>query len=152
MLSQTDRIRIYIKAITRCLLAIALVFIVSLFIRIYSESAVFIFAIFGFVLVLAGFHIKITKAILLIRNNIKFAIPVIFTSFLLISCKVWVNETKLWGCMSQGSPSGTIRLLNYTFFFFWTSIMIWEIYIYIKKNKQGLVSGNRNVSTFESGK
>ena len=132
MLSKIDRIRVYVKAITHCLFTISILLIVSMFISIYSELAVFIFSITSFILVLAGFHIQITKGILLSTNNIKFAIPVIFTSLLLISCKVWVNETKLWNCMSQGPPSGSIRLLNYTFFFFWTSIMIWEIYIYIK--------------------
>lgn len=138
MLSQTDRIRIYLKAITHCIFAIVILLIVSPFLKLYSESAVFIFAIISFMLVLTWFHIQITKGILLTRNYIKFAIPVIFTSLLLISFKIWVNETKLWDCMNQGQPNGTIRLLNYTYFFFWTSIMIWEIFYNIYLPLSGL--------------
>ncbi len=134
-ISLAYRLKTFTRTITVCLLLILIIFFATLLIGSYSYFSGGVFALVSLILVLLAFHVQIGKAFL-IRGSGKLLhiFLVILLSFSLLYFKIWVNENIVRYCVDT-HPSDIAELVNYLGFFFWTSFLICEIYVFFLSKK-----------------
>jgi proline iminopeptidase len=124
-----DRFRVYTKSII-LLLATVAAGVVLFFSFMGFDDRLVIIAIVWIGLALVGFPFYISKKLDTSSKPLLFALPVAFASIGLLTLKVIVNESAFRSCLDS-PPS----ILNYLWFYCWSSVFLWEVYFVIKTRK-----------------
>jgi hypothetical protein len=129
-----NRIAIYVRSTTACLIELIVLCVLGLFIAVVNEEIGLLLIVLSLPFVFFHFHYMLTKHLLHKHGISKlYAIPVIAVAILILVLKIYVNEIS--DLTYPHDVSELSRLVNYILYILWTGTVLWEIFIVFLKHK-----------------
>ncbi len=125
-----DRLNVYIQSLIKYVLSVIIVLAIGLLVGFVHRELGLLLIVSLITFVFIKYHYDMCKRLTSYLAILKWKVftPLIIISVLLLTLKIYVNETINFNNSCFTRVSENARLWNYFLYSIWTSVILWELY------------------------
>ena len=125
-----DRLNVYIQSLIKYVLGVIIVLAIGLLVGFVHRELGLLLTVSLITFVFIKYHYDMCKRLTRYLAILKWKVftPLIIISVLLLTLKIYVNETINFNNSCFTRVSENARLWNYFSYSIWTSVILWELY------------------------